>query len=157
MITASHDSMLVALGAAGPDPERAGKMMLFGQFVGAWELDIGFFDRSGQETRRYPGEWIFGWILGGRAIQDVLIAPPREDASVRPRPPAHTGSTIRYYDPSLDAWRVVWVGAYSNEYAILRGGAQGDEIVLEGQEPGEYYRWVFSEIERDRFFARRRV
>lgn len=151
MIISIHDPMLIALGAGGPDPERAEKMMTFGQFVGSWDLDIAFFDRDGREKRRYPGEWIFGWVLGGRAVQDVLIAPPREDRFAPPRAHGHTGSTMRYYDPKLDAWRVVWVGAYSGEYGILIGGLEGDRIVLVGQEPGEYYRWIFSDITRDRF------
>ena len=150
-MTSITDPMLAALGASGPDAERADKMMLFGQFVGRWDLDIAFFDRNGCETRRYPGEWVFGWVLGGRAIQDVLVAPPRDDAGKPPSPTARTGSTLRYFDPALDAWRVTWVGAYSNEVGILIGRAQGDRIVLEGQEEGEYYRWVFSEISRDRF------
>jgi hypothetical protein len=151
MITAIDDPMLIALGASSADPERAEKMMLFGQFVGAWDLDVAFFDRAGRETKRYPAEWIFGWVLGGRAIQDVLIAPPREHASAPPPATTGTGSTLRYYDPKLDAWRVVFVGASSNEYAILTGRAVGDRIVLDGQEKGEYYRWQFSEITRDRF------
>jgi len=25
------------------------------------------------------GEWHFGWVLEGRAIQDVILAPPREE------------------------------------------------------------------------------
>jgi hypothetical protein len=31
---------LNALGADGPSPDRAGKMDLYGRFVGSWDLDV---------------------------------------------------------------------------------------------------------------------
>ena len=67
---------LEALSAAGPAPDRAAKMALYGQFVGSWELDV-IEHRDDGMTRRRPGEWHFGWALEGRAIQDVWIVPPR--------------------------------------------------------------------------------
>ena len=52
------------------------------------------------------GEWRFGWILGGRAIQDIWIVPaPRRLPAGRPRPIGY-GTTVRVYDAGLKAWHV---------------------------------------------------
>ena len=69
-------AFLDALGADGPSADRAGKMDLYGRFVGSWDLDVRQFSEDGGERRR-AGEWHFGWTLEGRAIQDVWIVPPR--------------------------------------------------------------------------------
>jgi hypothetical protein len=34
------DSMVDALQARGPHPDEASHLMLFGQFVGAWDVDV---------------------------------------------------------------------------------------------------------------------
>ncbi len=67
---------LEALGADGPSADRAGKMDLYGRFVGSWDLDVTQFREDGARRQR-KGEWHFGWALEGRAIQDVWIVPPR--------------------------------------------------------------------------------
>jgi hypothetical protein len=84
------------LHADGPAPEHAAELMLFGQFVGDWELDVTWFHPDGSTTT-LPGSWSFGWILGGRGVQDVWLVPGREH-----------GTTIRFYDPALGAWRSTW-------------------------------------------------
>ena len=71
-----RNAFLEALGADGPAADRAGKMDLYGRFVGSWELDVMQIRDDGTQRRR-PGEWHFGWALEGRAIQDVWIVPPR--------------------------------------------------------------------------------
>ena len=48
------NAFLEALSADGPAPDRAGKMALYGQFVGSWELDVTEFRDDGT-TRRRPG------------------------------------------------------------------------------------------------------
>jgi hypothetical protein len=69
-------AFLDALGADGPAADRAGKMDLYGRFVGSWDLDVTQFSAGGTPRRR-KGEWHFGWALEGRAVQDVWIVPPR--------------------------------------------------------------------------------
>ena len=44
-----------ALHAEGPAPDRAGKMDLYGQFVGSWVLDVTEYRDDGT-TRRRLGE-----------------------------------------------------------------------------------------------------
>jgi len=66
------------LAASGPDVDYAEKLMLFGQFVGDWEVDFTVYGPDGtREIER--AEWHFGWVLQGRAIQDVFIIPRRAD------------------------------------------------------------------------------
>jgi len=62
--------LLEALGADGPAADRAGKMDLYGRFIGSWDLDVRQFSDDGRERRR-AGEWHFGWALEGRAVQDI--------------------------------------------------------------------------------------
>src|SRR5258707_3050400 len=102
-------SFLEALGADGPSADRAGKMDLYGRFVGSWDLDVSQFSDDGTERRR-TGEWHFGWALEGRAVQDVWIVPPRGELR-RGDAAANVnsyGTTLRVYDPDIDAWRIQW-------------------------------------------------
>src|SRR4051812_37580573 len=98
-----------ALCAGGPHPEHADALMLFGQFVGEWDFDwAGYGDR--EQTLTDAGEWIFGWVLEGRAVQDVWIIPPRDRRGEAGVPAGEYGTTLRFYDPRLDAWLVTWNG-----------------------------------------------
>ncbi len=45
-------AFLHALGAEGPAADRAGKMDLYGRFVGSWDLDVRQFSEDGKERRR---------------------------------------------------------------------------------------------------------
>lgn len=137
-----------ALLATGPNPEHEDKLMLFGQFVGEWEIKGTFFDRDGSVVSEHAGEWIWGWVLDGRAIQDVIISPPRSrSASGRP---FEYGSSVRFFDPRLDGWRVLWVSPVSGAVVQLVAREQDEGIVLEGRTPkNDRCRWTFTDIERD--------
>jgi hypothetical protein len=132
--------MLDALAASGPHPDHADKLMLFGQFVGTWDYE-GFYT-STVDGRRHDarGEWHFGWVLEGRAIQDVLICPPVE-----------YGSTLRFYDPKLDAWQVTWMTPPNRTVVRLLARPAGDEIVLDGEGTHGLLRWMFTDIAPDSF------
>ena len=52
-------AFLDTLGADGPAADRAGKMDLYGRFVGSWELDVMQIAEDGTKRRR-KGEWHFG-------------------------------------------------------------------------------------------------
>lgn len=143
---------MAALRADGPDPDRLPGLMLFGQFVGEWLMDVSFFDPHGTRISNFKSDWVFSWILQGRAIQDVLISPSREERAQNPGAPFKSGSTLRYYDPALDLWRVVWVGAASNMHVSLLARKRSDEILLEGPDvDGSPMQWIFSEITPDNF------
>ena len=141
-----------ALAAEGPYPEHAEKLMLFGQFVGSWDVDATYFDRDGTLTAERRGEWHFGWVLEGRAIQDVLTTPPREERRRTGAPAKEYGTTVRFYDPRIDAWRVTWMAPVFGGVTNLIARQVGNDIVLEGRGPDESLeRWTFSEITPDAF------
>jgi hypothetical protein len=139
---------LDALGADGPAADRTGKMELYGRFVGSWDLDVTQIADDGSQRRR-PGEWHFGWALEGRAIQDVWIVPPR--GAMRQGDAAANvnsyGTTLRIYDPGIDAWQIQWSDPVTRNFLHMIGRGQGDDIVQLGTRPdGKPIRWSFSEI-----------
>ena len=148
--------MIDALTASGPHPDHASDLMLFGRFVGAWDVEGVLIDREGRRSE-HRGEWLFGWVLDGRAIQDVLISPPR-DARPPVAAPLEYGSTLRMYDPASGRWSITWITPVYGRVERLTGGAAGDDIVLEGRSADGrgLLRWSFEEIGRDAFTWRGR-
>ena len=147
IVEAELGSVLKGLGADGPNPELKEKMMLFGQFVGGWEILEARFPQLDGSVIKRRGEIHFGWILEGRAIQDVWMA--HEGTPPRPVP---AGTTIRFYDSKSDAWRIIWIAPKHGIIQIFVGRPVGDEIVLEGQTVEGYpERWIFSDIRSDSF------
>ena len=145
------------LAADGPAADLAEKLMLFGQFVGDWDVDFTVHGPDGaKQTAR--AEWHFGWVLEGRAVQDVWIVPRRGERDKAGPVKSDYGTTIRFYDPALDAWRVVYVSPLHGDLLTFVAREVGDEIVLEGHDPeGAPMRWIFSEITAESFRWRRVV
>ena len=120
-------------------------MDIYGRFVGSWDLDVRQFSEDGRERRR-AGEWYFGWALEGRAVQDVWIVPPR------PEPADYYGTTLRVYDPRIDAWRIQWTDPVTRTFLQMIGRAEGTDIVQLGTRPdGQLARWSFRDITDDSF------
>ena len=158
-VPASLDSIppaLHAIAASGPHPELRDPLQLFGQFVGEWDIDGVLIDEDGQR-HPHPAEWLFTWALEGRAIQDVLIAPPlHQDATGVDR--FEYGTTIRFYDPPSQLWRITYISPVAGTVHRLDGGLRGDAIVLEGpRSSGELQRWQFSDITANSFLWTGRV
>src|SRR5262245_28246304 len=89
-------SFIRALHTGGPASDRVDKMGLYGQFIGSWKTDSVFYGDEGTQHKN-QGEIHWGWVLEGRAIQDVWILPG-----------LFYGSTLRVYDPGIDAWHILW-------------------------------------------------
>ena len=156
MTRAVHREAVEALAATGPHPDHAGKLMLFGQFVGSWDVEATLILPDGAR-RELRGEWHFGWILEGRAIQDVLISPPRAQRSAG-EASVECGTTVRFYDPRTDRWHVTYITPVAAEVHHLSGGQTHDGIVLEGVTPdGRRERWSFLEITKRAFRWRGQV
>ena len=129
-----------ALRADGPAPEHAGKMGLYAWLIGDWTMDCVVYRDDGTRHRG-TGEIHFGWVLAGRAIQDVWILPG-----------IFHGTTLRVYDPAIDAWRILWNDPLKQYYTRQIGRARGKDIVQEGRnDAGEGLRWSFTEITADSF------
>ncbi len=148
-----HDFAAV-LHANGPDPERADVLQLYGRFVGDWNTEIIAHGPDGA-VYRAQGEIHFGWILEGRAIQDVWMIPRLVDrASASPLPVAGNwyGTTIRVYDPTIHAWRIYWIDPARNTFRQQIGRPSGKDIVQEGTtEGGGCSRWSFTKITANSF------
>lgn len=144
-------SMIECLGADGPDPEEAENLHLFGQFVGTWDLQWRGQDHRGNAIT-VPGELYFGWILEGRAIQDVWRVPldPGDAAHMR----GFHGTTIRFYDRHLGAWRSTWIDPLNSRVRRFIGRPLGTAIVLEGIDDDPRERWSFNDVTADRFVWR---
>ncbi|HLI10824.1 MAG TPA: hypothetical protein VKY65_04415 [Alphaproteobacteria bacterium] len=140
-------SFIAALAADGAAADRSGKMGLYGWLVGRWELDAVYHLTSGA-PRRSRGEVHAAWVLEGRAIQDVWIVPGRDmPRSASPEPGDFYGTTLRVYDPALDAWHILWADPVNQVYRRQIGRAHGDDILQDGKDDtGAPVRWRFTDI-----------
>lgn len=111
------------LHADGPNPEHAAALQLYGRFVGDWDAEITAHGSDGAKHTA-PGEIHFGWVLEGRAVQDVWIIPRRASSPAFPIAGNWYGTTLRVYDPTIDAWRIscsIPAGACSASRSVVRG------------------------------------
>jgi hypothetical protein len=134
-----------ALHVPGPDPRLADRLALFGQFVGSWALDWTGTGPDGEPVHA-TGELHFGWVLGGRAVQDIWIVPGRGQPGEGEPPLAFHGSTIRFYDPAIDAWRSTWIEPVNARVRRFIGRPEQSGIVLVSDDDEPRMRWRFSEI-----------
>src|SRR5262249_35099278 len=140
VMTAQPTSFTEALQSAGPARDRADKMGLYGWLIGRWDMDcLVHLDDGSKHTDR--GQIHFGWVLEGRAIQDVWILPG-----------IFYGTTLRIYDPGLDAWHILWSDPLRQLYRRQIGRARGKDIVQDGtDDAGAPVRWSFIDITPDSF------
>jgi hypothetical protein len=135
-------SAIKFLAAKDPDPTLKEKLMLFGQFVGDWQIVKARYAQSDGTWAEMRGEVHFGWILGGLAVQDVWMG-----HRVGVKKLGLFGTTVRFYDPKIDAWRSTWLSPAKGIVQLFVGRKVGDTIVLELQNPDDCpERWIFSDI-----------
>jgi hypothetical protein len=144
--------ILEMLRAEKPHSAFRAKLMLFGQFVGVWDVEIMFYDEGGNRVYKQPGVWSFAWVLDGRAIQDVLVYPNPERGLKDTPGNRRIGTTIRFYDSEADLWRVGWFGVVTGNVGLMTGRQVGEEIWIEETEPdGTLTRWMFTGITSNQF------
>jgi hypothetical protein len=140
MSTMRFGSFREALLGEGPAPELADKLALYGQFAGSWSMEARIRRDDGSQLTG-SGEIHFGWVLGGRAVQDVWILPG-----------VFHGTTLRVYDPAIDGWHILWNDPLRQAYPRMIGRARGPDIVQDGTgDGGAPIRWSFTRITRDSF------
>jgi hypothetical protein len=141
--------MIKALGASSPHPSLGEEARVFDRLVGTWDCDYGFFLEDGS-VRHKKGELLLGWILDGRAVQDLFITYPANGEKER-----RIGTTIRFFDTALKQWRIVFISPQFNYVVTVQGGLEGDLIVLRGVDTdGAPIRWSFNDIKSDSFVWR---
>lgn len=139
---AGRDWHIEGLAAAAPEPSLRGPRMLFGQFVGDWEItEFRFLEDDGSWSRG-RGKVHGDRILDGRALQDVWTS--IDEATGRSVP---IGTTIRFYDAERALRQSVWISPSQGVVRPFVGRPVGSEIVLEGKNAEDRpIRWIFYEI-----------
>jgi hypothetical protein len=99
-------------------------------------------------SRRMKGEAHFGRVLEGRAVQDVwIMPPPSERIADLDKTMNMFGTTLRVWDPSIQAWRITWINPATGHREEQIGRASGKNIVQVGARPdGTPTRWMFTDI-----------
>ena len=126
------------LHAGSPDPKHKDKLLLFGQFVGSWKIRAKYHAADGSKSEGI-GEVHFGWILGGKAVQDVFL-------SYQGTEKVTVGTTVRYIDNAEDAIRCIWIAPLYSVRQTFLARQIGEEIVLEAQNQPKPEKWIFSKI-----------
>jgi hypothetical protein len=147
---ASDDLELFCRALVSDGPSLPRPAQIFAPFIGSWDLTVRWFDAGGQLSRTEPGEWHFAWVLEGRAIQDVWIVPPRAQRTGGAL--YEYGTSVRFYDPQLEAWQSTWIGPMHGVVRTFVAHQREDAVVLEttpGVSPA--MRWSFREVAADSF------
>jgi hypothetical protein len=100
---ASPDTMIDLLGSPSPNPALGNEARTFDRLVGAWDADFSFRRDDGTVYHK-KGEIRFGWVMDGRAIQDLWVGYPSEGQKDR-----SIGTTFRFFDTKLNLWRIVFI------------------------------------------------
>jgi hypothetical protein len=141
--------MVSVLAASAPHRSLGHQADLFGRFVGTWDADYSFIAANGTVRYRH-GEVLFGWVLDGHALQDIFLGYPDSSSSER-----SMVSGIRWVDPATGRWTLAFVAPTFDAVVRMEGGAEGDRIVLRGQDSkGVLLRWSFNDIRPDSFVWR---
>ena len=136
----------------GPSLELGSVPDLYSWLIGSWDARIIDYGENGSK-REQLGEWHFAWVLEGRAVQDVLVVPARDLRSPSsPKEGNRYGTSIRVYDPTIDAWKITWINPVRNIENHLTGRKVGKEIIQEGVDTdGALMRWCFRDIQPNSF------
>ena len=150
------DAFLSALVSPGRAAEIDEADDVYGWLVGSWALQVLHYRGYDVRHEGLTGELHAGWVLEGRAIQDVWIMPAREDrrAGRMASDPQNDmcGSTLRAWDSALRAWRIAWNNPARGHRETQIGRRIGEEIVQTGSRAdGQATRWRFTEITAERF------
>jgi hypothetical protein len=136
----AHASFIEALHSSAPAANRAERMRLYAFLIGDWQMH-GAIHQDDGSVHKGKGEIHAGWVLQGRALQDVWIFSE-----------VFYGTTLRVYDASIDAWHILWNDPMRQVYVRQLGRPQGADIVQIGKaDSGAAMRWSFTEIKPDAF------
>ena len=126
---------------------------VYGWLVGSWELDVVHYKAQDVKGQGLKAEAHFSWVLEGRAVQDVWIMPRQTERSANDDLSMNMyGTTLRSWDPAIEAWRIAWTNPAHNHREQQIGRRVGGDIVQIGTRPdGTVTRWRFTDITLDSF------
>lgn len=147
------DSFLDVLSTTSRSPEIPELLDVYGWLIGSWELDVCYYKAVDVAALRIKGEVHFGRVLEGRAVQDVWIMPRRSERTTNlDKTNNMYGTTLRVWDPAIQAWRITWINPVTGHREDQVGRRSGKDIVQVGARPdGTPTRWMFTEITADSF------
>jgi hypothetical protein len=145
-------SFSAALLAPGREREIPQAADAYGWLIGSWELDVFRYHPNGTITTGV-GEAHFGWLLEGRAAQDVWIMPNRSAKTVDvDRTFRRYGTTVHIWNPLIQAWDVTWIDPVTNIRDRMTARSNGADVVQVGTHSDRTpIRWSFTEITPDAF------
>lgn len=144
---------LSRLSSGGRSPEIPEADDAYGWLVGSWDLEVLRYRAADVSMQGIAGEAHFGWVLEGRAIQDVWIMPRCAQRTLdSDRVNNMYGTTLRVWDPAIRAWQIRWMNPIRGHEERQIGRRLGGEIVQIGaRADGTPTRWRFTEIADDSF------
>ncbi len=154
-LATSPAQFLDALSAPGPSLSGS-NADLYDALLGDWDGEV-VDHLPGGTDRRLSVEMHFAWVLEGRAVQDLWISPAvRERGGAPPAADGNRyGTTLRVYDPKIDAWRITWWNPVTGVETRLVGRRVGSQIVQTGSDrDGRLVRWVFDHVGPETFHWR---
>lgn len=141
--------MFTHLVADKPHPSLGSHAETYGRLIGSWRGTYRDVLDSGEEIG--PLEVHFAWVLEGRAVQDIWIAPRAFAVGIANLRRQMHGTTIRVFDPESAVWRVDWWNPCRGVHNSLVGRRVNDGIVQTGYWDGCPQRWRFQDILPDSF------
>src|ERR1700755_3111849 len=126
------------LHVSGPAGEHAGQLMLSGQLAGSRDLQWAGTGANGEPATA-------AGALHARWRPRPPPAPPP------PPPPVFHRSTIRFYDPSTDAWRSTRAEPVNGRVRRFTGRPAAGDTLLASDEEDPPLRWRFTDIGPDSF------
>jgi hypothetical protein len=138
--------------SSGPRPGTT-ELGFFGGLVGSWDVIVTNYRTDGS-VEKVIGEWHFEWVLDGRAIQDVWLAPSRAERARTGDDSGEWGATLRFYDEAIKAIRSTWIGPARGRVLPFLAREVGPDMVLEGLFDNVLTRWIFCDVQADSFHWR---
>lgn len=145
--------MIRALQAASPHPSLGDAAAALDRLVGTWSVDYSFFLKDGT-VRHKSGEYLAGWVMDGRAMQDFWIVYPSGTRTER-----EVYTTLRYVDPKSGTWYAAFIDPEHASVARFTGAVTGNDRVVVlthdfGDKDDQDNRWSFNDIHPDAFVFR---
>jgi hypothetical protein len=139
---AASNALSSALEAPGPHASLGDQAQLLGRLVGAWDVEYGDVGKDGTVKHR-TGRLIVGWVMDGRAIQDLWVVEPSGGRTER-----EVYADLRYFDPKTRTWPATFIDPeHASSARFTAIATQTDRIELHTPDLGAAdSRWSFTEL-----------
>ena len=129
------NAFLEALRADGPSADRGTNMDLYGWLIGSWDLmSPGFCRTASNAAGPANGTSAGRWMAARSRTLDRAAARAWAQGDAAANVNSY-GTTLRTYDPRIDAWHIQWTDPVTQTYFTMIGRKEGDTIVQLGKSP----------------------